>query len=506
MERTLQSLSPPLDSVLSSLGFAAVDGLFGHDFCFSVAEEIDRMEASKWLSVSGHNCIGQSCDGRMRRHSLEKPQIREADVLYERKLRPPQSQAGDGDGPSEGGTEDEFGLRCPLLHRFCTGRAEEFASILRRWLPSLRLSSLEQVKAQANVGDGGCFPLHVDSSVKTSKRHLTMVLYLNEGRRDAEGKAEWPEEWGGQIRMGSLPLGLVDVPPLLDRIVFFCSHDLPHRVMPASVRRKCLSLWMDAEEPNLFPHSPQSLLKLPTPPQSLTALFQKGPQWQTCFSAALRAENRDVVAKVLFGAEWGRSLREAFLPPPGATDRQREKENETRLRDAVEEVVRFHSSQLEKLERALDAVKLPIQILSSAKEGKKADSEEREKSPERSSDSSLLAFVQSVLPLSVDAAFLSAFSDAYAMERCTWRSAERESQGPLETATGSSVAGKRIGSPSVLGKQDANGGHGVSGPQNESPKRTGSGGGGNLSNLKDKEVDSEDDEEEDLEALAACMG
>eukprot|EP00664_Eupelagonemidae_sp_cell27_P009852 gene9852-7414_t len=57
----------------------------------------------------------------------------------------------------------------------------------------LRLDGLDQVKVQYNEGAGGCFPMHFDTRrCRQSRRHLTMVLYLN---------PLWEPQHGGELRL-----------------------------------------------------------------------------------------------------------------------------------------------------------------------------------------------------------------------------------------------------------------------------------------------------------------
>ncbi len=70
------------------------------------------------------------------------------------------------------------------------------------------------------AGDGGCFPIHVDSEESVDGRRLTAILYLNPG---------WRPEDGGQLRLYPPFAAPVDVEPQHDRLVLFLSNRMLHR-------------------------------------------------------------------------------------------------------------------------------------------------------------------------------------------------------------------------------------------------------------------------------------
>ena len=70
------------------------------------------------------------------------------------------------------------------------------------------------------LGDGACFPIHVDSEESVDGRRLTAILYLNPG---------WKEADAGQLRLYPPGAQPVDIAPLHDRLVIFEAHRLLHR-------------------------------------------------------------------------------------------------------------------------------------------------------------------------------------------------------------------------------------------------------------------------------------
>lgn len=82
------------------------------------------------------------------------------------------------------------------------------------------------------AGNGGCFPIHLDSDETVDSRRVTAIVYLN---RDWEGQS------GGQLRLYPSWSNSVDIEPINDRMVLFSSCRMPHRYptitfLPARLR------------------------------------------------------------------------------------------------------------------------------------------------------------------------------------------------------------------------------------------------------------------------------
>ena len=104
---------------------------------------------------------------------------------------------------------------------------------------------------QYNAGEGGCFPMHLDTTPVISRRALTAILYLQEA---------WEERHGGQLQLLPFPFEAVDVAPLQGRVALFCSHTMPHRVLPARAPRHVLSLWFAGDATPFPARLPQASL------------------------------------------------------------------------------------------------------------------------------------------------------------------------------------------------------------------------------------------------------
>ena len=224
----------------------------------------------------------------------------------------------------------------------CCAEALALAPTLREWLrdggcaallarlqaaaPTLRLTALDTCKLQLNDGQGGCFPLHFDTTAETSQRRLTCILYLS---------PDWRESDGGELCLFPFPLDKRQLSPFEGRLVLFPSVTLLHRVLPSRQQRACLSLWFAAEA-----WSP------------LASLPDRYPNWAAGDDAEAsqllaflrRPANGRLLCKVLLSEEWVQSIREAFAGG-GA---------------AVEEAVRLHLEEAAALAGRVNAPLLSL--------------------------------------------------------------------------------------------------------------------------------------------------
>ncbi|XXF77057.1 2OG-Fe(II) oxygenase [Myxococcaceae bacterium GXIMD 01537] len=82
-------------------------------------------------------------------------------------------------------------------------------------------------------GGGAHYARHLDAFPGTSNRRVTAIYYAN---------PEWRPEHGGVLRL--YPEGaVVDVEPVLDRLVVFLSERIEHEVLPAFAPRLALTAW-----------------------------------------------------------------------------------------------------------------------------------------------------------------------------------------------------------------------------------------------------------------------
>ena len=184
----------------------------------------------------------------------------------------------------------------PAIARFTTGGlGDRLAAKLNAAYPALGLRGLDTVKAQLNEGGGGCFPAHYDTSSSFSNRSITCLLYLN---------PSWAPGDGGELRILPFPLASADVRPRHDRLALFCSTATLHRVMPATARRLCLSIWFrSADSATLwFPRAVP-----PAPAGGDGAVLQK------LWAMLAHEPSRRVLAKVFHRREYARSFADAFV-------------------------------------------------------------------------------------------------------------------------------------------------------------------------------------------------
>jgi SM-20-related protein len=112
------------------------------------------------------------------------------------------------------------------------------------------LESFEQVRLQLNAEAFlGLFELelhyaaypaglgyarHIDQPRGRNRRKVSVVLYLNR---------EWPEGWGGELRIFGDPDQTIEVQPLAGRLVCFLTEAREHCVLPARSERLSVTGW-----------------------------------------------------------------------------------------------------------------------------------------------------------------------------------------------------------------------------------------------------------------------
>eukprot|EP01101_Sappina_pedata_P004052 TRINITY_DN1660_c0_g1_i1.p1 TRINITY_DN1660_c0_g1~~TRINITY_DN1660_c0_g1_i1.p1 ORF type:complete len:350 (-),score=112.68 TRINITY_DN1660_c0_g1_i1:45-1094(-) len=265
-------ITPALCQQLADKGYAVADNAFG-PLASQLRQDITLLHSKKLLrnnrTYYKPDEKARSEDGSSKvsfGYSVKKPHIMEAEL----------DDAGVG----------EFAEEIPALRSI--GDRDNFVmgSILNERL-GISLDGVD-VKMQVNEGEGGCFPMHIDTAASVSKRQITALLYLNPG---------WKEEDGGQIRLYPFPYSHVDINPIHDRLVLFSSKETLHRVLPSSKLRVCVTMWFTG------PHETASL-----PSPFIRAFEGQDPALQVL----VKPSSRMMLSKVLFADEWAQSVKESF--------------------------------------------------------------------------------------------------------------------------------------------------------------------------------------------------
>jgi len=280
-----------------------IDHAFSKEWAMTAREEMAKIHAQGILGASGNLLSTTAGEG----HLLEKHHIYEKDLVLDGRLNPDTLSAWDV---------------APLLKRFVEHDAEVMVARFNAACPGLNLTGLDQLKVQLNLGHGGCFPMHYDTSTG-SARELTAILYLND---------EWTPEDGGELRLCPFPFENVDIPPVFNRLALFNSHQMLHRVMPSHAKeRYALSLWFGTTSgtKESFPNRMPPPLEDDVDYDSLAVLREP--------------ETRKVLSKVLYAEQYAESFHDAFEE-----------------KDKVEESLTLHWQQVESAKAAVDPTLLAM--------------------------------------------------------------------------------------------------------------------------------------------------
>jgi SM-20-related protein len=101
----------------------------------------------------------------------------------------------------------------------------------------LGLFDLELHYAQYPAGAG--YARHVDQPLGTTRRRVSLVLYLN---------ADWEARHGGVLRLHESDSEALDIEPVAGRLVCFLTPGREHEVLPARRERLSISGWFRARE------------------------------------------------------------------------------------------------------------------------------------------------------------------------------------------------------------------------------------------------------------------
>lgn len=323
----------PADSLtktLNEVGFVAIDKAFGPAWCQLIRDEMDTLASSMLFTQSGNflsklvpESTGEqgSLSGvpsNVEKVAVIKPGVLELDVVVGGKVV----------------CKPECEMLAPEIWRLMSDEMPKLVEVFNKACPSLELTHLDQMKLQINRGDGGCFPLHFDTTAQVSSRHLTCILYLN---------PDWQEDHGGCIRLYPLPYENHDIAPLNDRLVMFCSTQMLHRVMPSSAERYCFSLWFASKSGRPFPNRLRSWQR-PTDEQlddgQAKQLQEQEEEQNQVLAFLFQTNRRKTLSKILYAQEWDESCREAF--------------NEPTTRHIVSSSMELHWLEVRRLEREMD--------------------------------------------------------------------------------------------------------------------------------------------------------
>jgi Rps23 Pro-64 3,4-dihydroxylase Tpa1-like proline 4-hydroxylase len=268
-----KSHGPQLYELLDTVGFAVIDGVLGSEWCTRIRNDIRSMVDRQQLERS-QNLL--TVEANEVSNVLDKKGIYEKSLVLEGKV----VHRSDMD-------------LCPNISEFFESQIPELSSALSEALPALEISGLDELKIQFNEGFSGCFPIHLDTPGGPCPRELTCVVYLN---------PDWVTSHGGELRVYPFPYEAVDIPPLFDRMVLFCSRQLLHRILPNSHPRFVLSLWFGGKNV-LFPSRPII---------ASDAASMDADTRQMLVTLFHNPKNRMMLTKVIYEQEWAQSVRQAF--------------------------------------------------------------------------------------------------------------------------------------------------------------------------------------------------
>mmetsp|Transcript_22695 Transcript_22695/g.43377 ORF Transcript_22695/g.43377 Transcript_22695/m.43377 type:complete len:351 (-) Transcript_22695:378-1430(-) len=260
LQRIEQAITPSLSQRLRSSGFAVVDNILTHEAAVKLAEEIEDMGVNTRGSLMHKNST----------HLVDKSgatQLLEKEHIWELDPRAPEIW------------EAATASRAPLLRT--VEKDSSLAKLLNKYTSELRLDA-QALKVQYNEGDGGCFPMHLDSDPDLDSRQLTAIFYLNQ---------DWEPHHGGMLRLYPFPYKPVDIAPTFNRLVLFSCPNMIHRVLPSTVQRKCFTIWYSSSRRGRAAAQPAK-------GASLQALLE-------------HHKYRNLLAKAVYAEEWADSIIES---------------------------------------------------------------------------------------------------------------------------------------------------------------------------------------------------
>ena len=113
-----------------------------------------------------------------------------------------------------------------------------------------RIEGRTKVMVAFYPGEGSGYVKHIDNPDRDG-RCLTVLYYLNKS---------WKENDGGKLRLYRDDGSVVDIEPMLDRLLLFWSDErCPHEVLPSNSGRYAMTIWyFDSEQRRIAKHSRDS--------------------------------------------------------------------------------------------------------------------------------------------------------------------------------------------------------------------------------------------------------
>lgn len=133
--------------------------------------------------------------------------------------------------------------------------------------------------------------LNISLTIRITKEGIPRLILVQ----------DWIPSHGGEIRLYPLPCPSVDMAPLMDRFILFCSTQMLHRVLPATSFRYCLSLWFAASSPQPFPSRFN-------PSGKLEQRLVNSTEGKTLLSLLYQNNTRRMLSKVFYAQEWDEVL------------------------------------------------------------------------------------------------------------------------------------------------------------------------------------------------------
>jgi hypothetical protein len=265
-------------------GYVVIDGFLGSGWSSAVRQEIRWLQNHGLMSPNVTQFIGT--DGKPLRAS--KPNIFEVDLFSEfhRNKLPELNEIFWHSDEMVLAIEHHLGVRRLKLRK---GFGEH------------------AIKLQHNAGGGGCFPIHFDNPGEPNCRRLTCLLYLN---------PDWSDGDGGELELVPFLKEPVRVRPVMDRLVIFFSETVLHRVLPASVPRYVITIWIDGNGDLPLPLSAGTAPERPTA-DDVGALWGDADNVEQLADFLRVSPLQRVLARSVYEEEFKSSLVDCMEGVPG---------------------------------------------------------------------------------------------------------------------------------------------------------------------------------------------
>ena len=290
---------------LGQHGFSILDGALGGNWASQAKAEIRALQKAARLHLNAtHHVLPDNTVEVLPKHGIWE-------LSSEALLRDEASNLRWGLSSTS-----PMVVETPTLDAFVTESMALYPVLARAGFERSDTSSLRDciqtwrttVKIQFNAGEGGCFPLHYDTAPGVDSRFLTAIYYTNE--------SWWPGH-GGELQLYPFPY---ESPPLIepisDRLVFFSSRNMLHRVLPAAKERYCITFWIYMSEDEAVSHR-ASTGKPFKPVPNVTSNVDMAES--VALSLLLAPQIRRHFARIALGLEWCNSLEASHPKTPAST-------------------------------------------------------------------------------------------------------------------------------------------------------------------------------------------